>query len=115
MQGLSSDRSFGLVIATALALYAIKHPLLLVPAALVLVTALTRPQLLHGANLVWAKVGQVLHGVVNPILMTVLFFGVFTPMAVLLRVCGKDLLSLRTKSESYWVNRTSAGPLTDQF
>lgn len=115
MQRLSSDRSFGLVIATALALYAIKHPLFLVPAVLFLVAALSRPQILHGPNLVWAKVGQVLHGVVNPILMTVLFFGVFTPMAVLLRVCGKDLLGLRTKSESYWINRTIIGPLKNQF
>ena len=115
MQRLSSDRSFGLVIATALALYAIKHPLLLVPAALILVTALTRPQILHGPNLLWARVGQVLHRIVNPILMAVLFFGVFTPMAVLLRVFGKDLLGLRTKSQSYWINRTSSGPLTNQF
>ncbi len=115
MQRLSSDRNFGLVIATALALYAIKHPLLLVPSAVILVTALTRPQFLHGANLVWAKVGQVLHGIVNPIVMTVLFFGVFTPMAILLRLLGKDLLRLRTKSESYWINRTGAGPFTNQF
>ena len=115
MQRLSSDRSFGLVIATALALYAIKHPMFLIPAALVLIAALVRPQTLHGLNLLWAKVGQVLHRVVNPILMTVLFFGVFTPMAILLRLFGKDPLRLRTKSESYWINRTSVGPMTNQF
>ena len=115
MQRLSSDRRFGLVIAAAMALYAIKDRLFLVPAALFLVTALTRPQMLHGPNLLWAKVGQVLHRIVNPILMTLLFFGVFTPMAILLRLCGKDLLGLRTKSESYWINRSSAGPLTNQF
>lgn len=115
MQRLSSDRNFGFVIAAALALYAIKHPLLLIPAAVVLVTALAVPRLLHGPNLAWAKLGQILHRFVNPIVMAVLFFVVFTPIAVLMRLLGKDPLRLHGQSESYWIDRSPPGPLTNQF
>lgn len=124
---LSSDRGFGLVFTALLTFYALaplRHhgsprPAILALALLLLATSLLRPGLLHLPNLAWAKLGLLLHHVVNPLLMAILFFGVFTPMAIVLRLLGKDPLRLRTQSSSYWIVRTTPGPspssLADQF
>jgi hypothetical protein len=45
--------------------------------------------------------------------MGLLFFGVFTPMGVLMRLGGKDFLRLRFRGgdASYWISRIEAeGP-----
>ena len=45
------------------------------------------------------------------IAMALLFFGVVTPLAIILRIAGRDRLQLRHQPEraSYWVIRQSSG------
>ena len=115
----SSDRSFGLVFAAAILLIAIwpmhtggsVRKLLLAPASLMLAVAWLRPWWLHRLNRGWIRVGVVMGKVVNPFVTGVLFFGVFTPAALFLRMRGKDALRLRfdPKAESYWIRRPAAG------
>jgi ABC-type uncharacterized transport system permease subunit len=47
----------------------------------------------------------------NPVVMAALFFLVFTPMGLLLRLLGKDPLRLRRSADAtYWIERKPPGP-----
>jgi len=50
--------------------------------------------------------------VVNPVAMAVLFYLLVTPLGLLLRLFGKDLLRLRgdKTASSYWIERQPPGP-----
>jgi hypothetical protein len=123
-----SDRTFGLVMAGALALVASIngwHHGRLWPwegalAALFLLAALLKPALLHPLNRLWMKLGLLLHKIVNPIVMGLLFYGTIWPTGAIMRMRGRDLLRLRREpaSDTYWIARPP-GPLPetmrDQF
>jgi hypothetical protein len=81
-------------------------------AALILVVTLVRPGLLHPANRAWMKLGLLLGRITNPIVTALLFYLVFTPMGLLMRLLGKDLLRLRSdpNATSYWIERRPPGP-----
>lgn len=116
----SSDRSFGLVF-TAVFLIVGFWPLLsgnairlwaLAVSAVFLALALLRPTLLHPLNRAWMRFGMLLHRVVSPVIMAVMFYLVFTPVGVVMRLLGKDPLRLRMEreAETYWISRTPPGP-----
>jgi hypothetical protein len=118
-----SDRSFGWVFTVAFSIIG-AWPILfgrparlwsLGIAAVILVLTLLRPALLHPANRAWMKFGLLLGRVTNPIVTALLFFLVFTPMGVLMRLLGKDLLRLRSEpgAASYWIERRPPGPKPD--
>ncbi|HEX3117383.1 MAG TPA: hypothetical protein VHQ48_18090 [Bradyrhizobium sp.] len=124
-----SDRSFGLVMAagfTVLTLLNAWHAGRLWPwtgglAALFLAAALLRPAALHPLNLVWLRFGLLLHGVVNPVVMALVFYGTVLPTGLVMRMLGKDLLRLKQQpdADSYWIVRAPPGPspetMKDQF
>jgi hypothetical protein len=115
-----SDRGFGLVFAavfTIIGLFPLwsgASPRLwaLIVAAAFALAAFTVPALLRPLSKLWFWVGLLLHRVVNPLLMGILFFGVFTPMGLVLRARGKDLLRLKRAPDdaSYWIPREPPGP-----
>jgi hypothetical protein len=78
---------------------------------LVATVTLAAPQLLRPFNLIWLKFGLLLHKIVNPVIMGVLFFGVFTPMGAIMRFFGADLLRVTRKppGESYWIVKSDDG------
>jgi hypothetical protein len=53
--------------------------------------------------------------IVNPVVLTVLFFVVVTPYALVLRLAGRDALRLRPEPgrDSYWIARDPPGPAPD--
>lgn len=116
----SSDRSFGLTFAVvALILAAIWYwhdrswwIYALGAAAVFAGLALAAPKVLAPLNRVWLKIGLLLHRVVNPLVMGLLFFGCITPMALVIRILGKDMLRLRfdAQADSYWIRREPPGP-----
>ena len=119
----SSDRSFGLVFAAFLAIVAL-WPLLsgsaprlwaLVLAGLFLAAAAVRPHLLQPLNRLWFKVGLVLHHVVTPVVMGVIFVLGVLPTALIMRMRRKDPLGIdpRRRGASTWVVRTPPGPAPD--
>jgi len=126
---VSSDRSFGIVftlVFLAVGVWVVsggqsKGWFFFVSATLFLVVAIARPSILGPFNRAWVKFGLLLGQVINPILLGVIFFLVVTPIAVVLRLWGQDSLHLKSKSdlESYWINRSPAGPklgsMTKQF
>jgi hypothetical protein len=112
----SSDRSFGLVVGGVLVILGLmRHRpywLAVETGSLLLLLAWIRPSLLHIANLLWIRLGLLLNKLMNPIVTGLLFLLVFTPMALLLRLLGKDPLRLRFDrgAASYWIERQPPGP-----
>jgi hypothetical protein len=123
-----SDRNFGLVMAGALALVSLVNgwhlgrvwPWTSAAAVLFLIAALLLPSSLHPLNRLWMKLGLVLHRIVNPIVMGLLFYGTILPTGLVMRMRGRDLLRLKREpgAESYWIAR-EPGPapetMKDQF
>lgn len=116
----SSDRSFGFVFTVFFAIVALL-PLLhgasarlwsLALAALFFILAIFIPASLAPLNRQWAKLGALLHRVVSPIALGILFFLVVTPIALIMRLMGKDPLRTRLdqSAKSYWIDRTPPGP-----
>ena len=65
--------------------------------------ALLLPDLLLPLNKLWIRLGLTLGKIINPVVMGVMFFLLITPTALILRVCGRDELNLKTGSEeTYW-------------
>jgi hypothetical protein len=90
-------------------------------AVLFILSAALRPSLLRPLNLAWLKFGLLLHRVVNPVVMALLFYGAVWPTGLCMRAFGKDLLRLNRQpdADSYWIVRQPPGPapetMKDQF
>ena len=96
------------------------HALPLLFAALSLVFlffALLIPKALAPLNWLWTKFGLLLHQIVSPVILGVLFFLIFTPVGVLMRLFGVDPLRLHfdNKAQSYWIERSPPGPVPDSL
>ena len=125
----SSDRVFGFVftalftIIGALPLAAGKaiNGWSLVLALLFLALAILRPAVLAPLNRAWMKFGLLLHRIVSPLVLGIMFFLVITPTGLLMRLFGKNPLRLKFNAtdDSYWIDRSPPGPpsesLKDQF
>jgi hypothetical protein len=123
-----SDRTFGLVMAAALTAVSLldgSHlgrlwPWTSAVAILFLLAAWLVPSVLHPLNRLWMKLGLVLHKIVNPIVMGLLFYGTILPTGLIMRMRGRDLLRLKQEpdADSYWIAR-APGPapenMRDQF
>jgi hypothetical protein len=125
----SSDRGFGVTFAAFFALVALwpvwrGGPVrwwALGVAGGFLVATLTRPGVLAPMNRAWTRLGLLLHRIVSPIIMGVIFYGAITPMGVVMRWAGRDPLRLRRdpQAQTYWIERRPPGPapdtMTNQF
>ena len=64
-------------------------------------------------NKLWMQFGLALGLVVNPILMAIIFFVIFSPVGIFARLAGRDELRLRTKNlGSYWIWRDAEAQKT---
>jgi hypothetical protein len=116
----SSDRFFGITFFFVFLLIALwpllsqnpMRPLALGIALAFLAVALAVPAWLAPLNRLWLKFGELLHRIVSPVILGIMFFGVITPVGWLMRLAGKDILSLKFNREasSYWVRREPPGP-----
>ena len=126
-----SEKSFGITFAVVALLLALwvwwrkDMPALavvfLVLSAGFLAAGFLAPALLRPLNRLWLRFGLLLHKIVNPVIMGLLFFLVFTPMGWIMRKGGKDFLRLKFRGtdESYWIRRDesgfAAGSMRNQF
>jgi hypothetical protein len=121
----SSDRTFGLVMS-AFFLFTGVWPLLhgkpvrewmAVVSAAFLAVALIRAPLLHPLNRAWTGLAVLLHRIVSPVVLGVLFYLVVTPIALCMRWFGRDALRLRAdpSAASYWVPREPPGPTPESM
>tara|TARA_B100000315_G_scaffold226487_1_gene233452 strand:- start:656 stop:1039 length:384 start_codon:yes stop_codon:yes gene_type:complete len=83
-----------------------------------LILGMMKSKLLTPLNLLWFKLGIILGAIVAPIVMSAIFFLVVTPIGIIMRLMGKDLLNKKHNKEkkTYWIKRrTSPGPMKRQF
>ncbi|MDP9198707.1 MAG: SxtJ family membrane protein, partial [Pseudomonadota bacterium] len=86
-------------------------------AAFFLIAALAFPRVLHPLNIVWMRFGLLLNRIVSPIVLGVIYFGLLTPVAALMRLRGRDVLQRRFDPArvSYWIRRVPPGPAGSSF
>lgn len=82
-----------------------------------LAASLFFPSVLKVFNRLWTKFGLVLHRIVNPVIMGLIFFLTVTPTALIFRALGKDPLRLKLdpEAESYWIHREPPGPAPESM
>ena len=80
-------------------------------------TTLVYSRALRPLNILWFRFGMLLHRVVSPVILGVMFFAVFTPIGLWMRLIGKRPLSLAydEKADSYWIERRPPGPPPGSF
>jgi hypothetical protein len=90
----------------------------LIFAGVFLILGLINSKILTPFNKLWIKFGELLGRVIAPIVMTIIYFIVLTPLSFLIRIFGKDLLKLKysNKVNSYWIKREKdLGSMDRQF
>ena len=126
---LPSNRSFGTLFVVVFALVggygwwrgSSFHIWWLALSGVTLVVTLVNPDLLAPLNRAWMKLAEILNKVVSPIVLGIMFYGVFTPTGIAMRVAGRDPLTRHfdAKTHTYWKERTPPGPdpsgLPNQF
>lgn len=74
------------------------------------------PALLRPLNKLWFQLGLLMGRVVSPIVLGAIFFILLSPIAILMRVFGRDELKLKKRDvSSYWVERQPHGPNPESF
>jgi hypothetical protein len=116
----ASDRSFGaLFSALSLALGLLPllrgggiRPGFLIAAATLAVVTVAVPRLLRPFKRVWLAVGKILHRIISPIVLALLFYVAVVPTAMFLRVRGRRPLALDfdRSTDSYWIHRRGSLP-----
>jgi len=115
-----SERGFGIVFAVVFTIIGLV-PLVdggvfqlwaLITAGIFLCAGLFVPIVLKPLNRIWFLFGMALHKVMNPLIMGLLFYLTVTPIALMMRIAGKDPLNRRfdAKAKSYWIVREPPGP-----
>lgn len=122
----SSSRNFGLTMMGALLVvggipWLMNKPVHLWPfvlAGVFLVVSIAAPTILNPLNYGWRQLGVLLSRITGPIVLSLLFFLVVTPIALAMRLFGKDPLRQKMDhaTKSYWLKRSgSLGSMRNQF
>jgi len=126
---LPSDRSFGMLFAGVFALWGAHSwwshgeafPWAFGLSAVTLAVTLGRPGWLRPANRAWTKLAELLNRVMGPLALAVIFYAVLSPLAMAMRLVGRDVMKRRfdPAAHTYWVERDPPGPdpagLPNQF
>ena len=122
---MSSNRSFGLVFFAFFLIIGL-WPIFeyeqvriwsIIAALIFLILGILDSKYLTPLNRFWMKFGLFLGKIISPIVMGIVFFLVVTPIGILMKIFGKDLLNTKyKKNESYWVySKDKFGSLKRQF
>ena len=112
---INSNRSFGIVFFVVFLLVSL-YPLLnnheiriwsLIVGFIFLFLGVINSKILTPLNKLWFKLGILLGKIVSPIIMSIIFFFVVTPIALIMKVLGKDVLNLKYNNDkSYWIEKS---------
>ena len=124
MRKKSNNRSFGILFCIVFLLIAI-WPLIssnpirywaIVLSITFLILGVVNSKLLSPLKDYWIKLGEILGKVIAPLVMSLVFFIILTPIGLILRLFGKDLLKLKkNKKSSYWLSRGDLKSMDRQF
>ena len=121
----SSNRKFGFFFALVFVLIggyflnktsnSIAYIFFVLSLTLLLIT-LIKAELLHPLNKLWMRFGFLLGMIINPIVLGIIFFGLFTPISFLMKLFNRDELYLKlSSSASHWKERSADFTQTDTF
>ena len=109
---VSSNKSFGIVFSIfflfiSIYLFLNEYPIYywsLFVSFIFLVLGLMNSKILSPLNLLWFKFGILLGRIISPVVMGIIFFLVVTPISIILKIFGKDVLNLKfNNNKTYWI------------
>ena len=77
----------------------------LVVSCVFFITGMILPVLLRPVYVVWMRLAFILGWVNTRIILIIMFYLVFTPIGLLMRMFGADLLERKKKEATYWNNK----------
>ena len=115
MKTQSSNRSFGILfflVFLIISLWPLKNGnnlnfYFLTASIIFLILGVLNSKLLSPLNKAWIKFGEILGLIIAPIVMGIVYFVILTPVSLIVRLFGKDLLGLKflKGKETYWIKR----------
>ena len=122
---LPSNRNFGFFFTTVFVLFGayllvygktnIAIPIFAIGTLLLAITLL-KEELLLPLNKLWMLIGLLLGIIVSPIVLSIIYFGLFVPIAYGMRLVGRDELRLKSKDRtSFWRLKETSGPSVSTF
>ena len=115
MHKKSSNRSFGILfflVFLGFGLWPLTKEMypnvyLIIISVIFLTLGLLNSKLLSPLNEIWIKFGEILGRIIAPLIMALVYFLILTPISLLVRAFGKDLLGLKylKQQNSYWIKR----------
>ena len=126
MHKKSSNRSFGILfflVFLGFGLWPLTKEMnpniyLIIISVIFLFLGLLNSKLLSPLNNLWIKFGEILGKIIAPIVMAVVYFLILTPISLLVRLFGKDLIGMKFSNniKSYWIKRKKhLGTMDKQF
>jgi hypothetical protein len=124
-ENIPSDRAFGIFVL-AICIFSSSYSFLrarlfigvslLIATFLMLIIVIVAPRLLNHFNSLWFRFGIVLNKIMGFFVLGIIFFIVITPIAILMRISGRDELMMRQgKKKSYWKNAAKPTRPKDYF
>jgi len=82
-----------------------------------LILGLLDSKFLNPLKRIWIRFGELLGKIISPIVLSIIFFLLITPIGILMKILRKDLLNLKfTRDKTYWTKRSKdLGPMNNQF
>ena len=115
MKQTTQNRSFGLlffIVFLAFAFWLLikkgEINLYLISISLIfLILGLLNSKILTPLNKSWIKFGELLGRIIAPIVMGIVYFIILTPISLLVRLFGKDLIGMKFNKnlKTYWIKR----------
>ena len=126
MRRTSSNKSFGIlffIVFLGLGLWPITNDdnlniYLIIISIIFLILGILNSKLLSPLNSLWIKFGELLGKIIAPVVMAIIYFLILTPISLMVRLFGKDLLGLKFSKQlkTYWMKRKKdLGSMDKQF
>ena len=111
---LPSNKNFGILFFIVFLILSL-YPLIdghqiriwsLIISLIFLILGILEAKILSPLNNLWFKFGIFLGKIISPLIMGIIFFLVVTPIGIIMRIFGKDVLNLKyNKNQSYWIEK----------
>ena len=126
MNKKSSNKSFGIlffVVFLGVGLWPLTNDnnpniYLIIISIIFLILGLLNSKLLSPLNSFWIKFGELLGKIIAPVVMAIIYFLILTPISLIVRLFGKDLLGVKFSKQlkTYWIKRKKdLGSMNKQF
>ena len=78
------------------------------------IIVIIKAELLLPLNNLWMRFGLLLGIIISPVVLGIIFFGLFTPYSVIMKLIGRDELRLKkVKNISHWILRSKTSSKTN--